>query len=199
MTILSIFQPWRSAGVSPLRGRNWRPVTSLASQGSLSQVLKCHHVACNGPVVRSPVSCGTCFYISVVPRSHRRTEVLAILCPQQSETTCRPSTKMACQHFQWSNSKNKWICWFLGPERAKHEVSGWRSHTEKMPLTLDPPVRCEGLEDHQEQTRLLSSGALRLGMWQGLHHDQMISGSVGWCFDAFRHETSEGFQQAAHS
>ena len=186
MTILSIFQPWRSAGVSPVRGRNWRPVTSLASQGIPGQ-----------PVTGSEVS--SCCLQWPQLWGAQRTEVLAILCPQQSETTCRPSTKMACQHSSGPIAKTNESVGFLDLKRAKHEVSGWRSHTEKMPLTLDPPVRCEGLEDHQEQTRLLSSGALRLGMWQGLHHDQMISGSVGWCFGAFRHETSEGFQQAAHS
>ena len=54
-TILSIFQPWRSAGVSPVRGRFFGDVSDITGIeiGSLSQVLKCHHVACNGPVVRS--------------------------------------------------------------------------------------------------------------------------------------------------
>ena len=37
------------------------------------------------------------FYISVVvPRSHRRTKLLAISCPQQSETSCRPDLAECC-------------------------------------------------------------------------------------------------------
>ena len=187
MTILSIFQPWRSAGVSPLRGRNWRPVTSLASQGSLSQVLKCHHVACNGPVVRSPVSCGTCFYISVVPRSHRRTEVLAILCPQQSETTCRPSTKWHA-NIPVSNSKNKWICWFLGPEKS--QTWGFRlteSHRKDAinigsPCEMWRPWRSSRTNPPTFIRRSPAGDVAGVASWPD---DQRFGGLMLWCFQAW--------------
>ena len=147
---------------------HWHP---RASQGSLSQVLKCHHVACNGPVVRGSENRSAGDFVSPTKWNNLQTKY-----------------KNGMPTFQWSNSKNKWICWFLGPEKS--QTWGFRlteSHRKDAinigsPCEMWRPWRSSRTNPPTFIRRSPAGDVAGVASWPD---DQRFGGLMLWCFQAW--------------